>query len=92
MPAALLTEVGTEWAAGALPPGVVMLMMRPPPWAFMCGIASREQRMAPNTFNSMSYLHVSSDTFSKYAAAEVPALFTSMSIRPCASITRSNSA
>ena len=42
MPAARLTDVGTEPAAGALPPGVVMLTIRPPPCDFIKGMTLLE--------------------------------------------------
>src|SRR5437016_8600814 len=82
MPAARDMLVGSERAAGALPPTVVTLMMRPPPRRFMWGMTSRQNRIAPMTFESKSYCHVASSTCSKPAADEVPALFTRMSIPP----------
>ena len=55
------------------------------------GMTLLEHRIAPNTFSSMSYFHVSSETVSKTPAAEVPALLIRMSTRPWASATFSNS-
>ena len=48
-----------------------MLMMRPPPRRFMCGMARRQQRTAPISFRSMSDCQASSLTVSKPPAAEV---------------------
>src|SRR5438094_144321 len=82
MPAARVTLVGSDRAAGALPPTVVTLTIRPPPRRFMCGITSRQRRTAAISFSSRSSCQVASLTCSKPAAAEVPALFTSTSTPP----------
>src|SRR6267142_2504784 len=81
-PAARVTEVGRARGWGALPPTVVMLTMRPPPRFFMWGMTRRDMRTAPMTLRSQSACHVSSSTFSKAAAAEVPALLRRMSMPP----------
>src|SRR4029077_20562369 len=78
-PAARVTEVGSDRGSGALPPTVGMLTMRPPPRFFMWGITRRDMRTAPMTLRSQSACHVSSSTFSKPAADEVPALLSRMS-------------
>src|SRR5439155_18808634 len=91
MPAARDMLVGSERASGALPPTVVTLMMRPPPRRFMCGMTSRQRRIAPMTFKSKSYCQVASSTCSKPEAEEVPALFTRMSTPPnCATVAATN--
>ena len=64
MPAARVTLVGSARAAGALPPTVVTLMMRPPPRVFICGITRRQKRIAAMSLTSMSAAHVASSTFS----------------------------
>jgi hypothetical protein len=82
MPAARVTEVGSERAAGALPPTVVTFTMAPPPRAFIIGITSRQKRTAAISLRSRSICQVASSTASKAAAAEVPALLTRMSTPP----------
>ena len=82
MPAARETLVGSPLAAGTLAPRLVTLTMRPPPRFFMCGMQSRQQRMAENSLSSRSSRQAASSTASKEAAAEVPALLTRMSTPP----------
>jgi len=48
MPAARLTEVGSDFEPGCLPAGVVTLMMRPP-LRFSAGSAARVVRIAANS-------------------------------------------
>src|SRR5712692_565066 len=59
-----------------------MLTIRPPPRFFMWGMTRRDMRTAPMTLRSQSACQVSSSTFSKAAAAEVPALLRRMSTPP----------
>ena len=49
IPAARVTEVGTEAGPGALPPGVVTLIILPPPLDLIIGTAFCEHLIAPNT-------------------------------------------
>src|SRR5881296_1392786 len=90
-PAARVTDVGRARGNGALPPTVVMLTMRPPPRCFMWGITRRDIRTAPMTLRSQSACQRSSSTFSKAAAAEVPALLSRMSTPPHCATTASTS-
>ena len=81
-PAARLTEVGSDRAAGVLAPVLRMLTIRPPPACRMGGTQSRTQRIAAKSFSSRSACQAASSTVSNPRAAEVPALLTRMSIRP----------
>jgi len=95
-PAARVTVVGIDFARGCLAPMLVRFTIRPPPWRFMCGIASRARRIAANSLSSKSACHIASVAAANSPVAEVPALLTRMSSRPKAAsvsaTTRSQSA
>src|SRR5262245_1631010 len=82
MPAARVIEVGALPPRGALAPMLSTLMMRPQRRSFICGHTSRVSRMAANSFWSKSCCRNSSVSFSNGLVADVPALFTTMSILP----------
>src|ERR1051326_6740140 len=82
IPAARVRDVGSALGSGVLPPIVVTLMIAPPPRFFIEGMTARAKRIAPITFRSKSYCHVSSSTSRNAPACDVPALFSSMSTPP----------
>ena len=79
MPAARLTVVGKDLAAGALPPTIVALTIAPPPRSRMIGITLRHARTAAITLRLISACHSASSISSSPAAADLPALLTKMS-------------
>ena len=89
MPAARDTAVGAPFARGAFAPMFSTLMMRPQRRSFICGITSRQNRIAWNSFSSRSSCHISSVICSNGMAREMPALFTMMSTLPKVAITAS---
>ncbi len=89
IPAARVTLVGSDRAAGALPPTIVALTIAPPPRSRMIGTTARHSRTAAISFSSMSAYQASSPTSSRPRAAEVPALLTRMSTPPKAAMAAS---
>src|SRR5574341_2152640 len=82
MPAARLTDVGTERARGCFAPMWVTLMIRPPPFCRIAGSAARIARIAPKSFRSRSACQASSPAASNGPIASRPALLTRTSILP----------
>ncbi len=89
MPAARLIVVGALPARGVLAPMFSTLITRPQRRAFICGHASRVSRIAANSLRSRSSCQIASVTDSNGAVRAVPALFTTMSMRPNRAITAS---
>ena len=69
-----------------------MLMMRPPPWRFMMGMASRAQRNGPVRFTARTFCQVASDSSSNGPPSNAPELLMSTSTRPNSRMARAKSA
>ncbi len=64
-----------------------MLMIRPLPWALMCGRTALVMRMRPKTLTSNTPCAWTTEFSSAAPAEPIPALLTSTSSRPNRSIT-----
>jgi hypothetical protein len=64
-----------------------MLMIRPVPRSIMCGSTVWDMKNAPDRLTASTLYQSSSVIFSTVLSIVMPALLTSMSSRPCCSVT-----
>ena len=62
-------------------------MIRPEPRSIMCGSTAWDMKNAPDRLTAITRYQSSSLIFSTVLSIVIPALLTSMSSRPCCSIT-----